>query len=40
MRRFLAIVALLAGGIAAEIAHPVLCHLIAPARVQVKRRRQ
>jgi hypothetical protein len=33
-------VAFLAGGIAAEMTHPVLCHLIAPARVQIKRRRQ
>ncbi|SAL14255.1 hypothetical protein AWB68_00236 [Caballeronia choica] len=40
MRRLLAIVAFLAGGIAAEMTHPVLCHLIVPARVQVKRRRQ
>ncbi|WP_301787004.1 hypothetical protein [Caballeronia sp. SEWSISQ10-4 2] len=40
MRRILAIIAFLAGGIAAEVTHPVLCHLIAPARVQTKRRRQ
>ena len=43
MRRILAILALLSGGIAAEMTHPVLCHLIAPARgqigVQIKRRR-
>jgi hypothetical protein len=39
MRRMLAIVAFLAGGIAAETTHPVLCHLIAPARVQMKRGR-
>jgi len=44
MRRILAMVAFLAGGIAAEMTHPVLCHLIAPARVrtkvQIKRQRQ
>ena len=28
MKRLLAIVAFLAGGIAAELAHPVQCHLI------------
>ncbi|SAL61103.1 hypothetical protein AWB67_03018 [Caballeronia terrestris] len=39
MRRFLSIVAFLAGGIAAELAHPVQCLLTTPSRVQVKRRR-
>ncbi|MDR5754482.1 MULTISPECIES: hypothetical protein [unclassified Caballeronia] len=37
MRRLLSIVAFLAGGIAAELAHPVQCRLIDACRVQVKR---
>jgi hypothetical protein len=36
----LSIVAFLAGGIAAELAHPVQCLLIDAARVQVKRNKQ
>jgi hypothetical protein len=38
MRRLLAIVAFLAGGFAAEMAHPVQCSLVNASRVQVKRR--
>lgn len=37
MRRFMAIVAFLAGGLAAEQAHPVHCSLINVNRVRVNR---
>lgn len=40
MKRLLAIVAFLAGGLAAEIAHPVYCSLISASRVQAKRRKE
>ncbi|WP_268761125.1 hypothetical protein [Burkholderia sp. Leaf177] len=40
MRRFLAIVAFLAGGIATEMAHPVQCELINASRMLVKRRKE
>jgi hypothetical protein len=40
MKRLLAIVAFLAGGVAAEIAHPVYCLLVPAIRVQVKRRKE
>jgi hypothetical protein len=40
MRRLLAIVAFLAGGVAAEMAHPVHCLLVNGSRTQVKRRRE
>jgi hypothetical protein len=39
MKRLLAILAFLAGGLAAEIAHPVHCSLVNVTRVRVKRRR-
>jgi len=39
MRRLLAIVAFLAGGVAAELAHPIQCSLIHTSRVWVKRRK-
>ncbi|MGF6603612.1 hypothetical protein P3T23_008366 [Paraburkholderia sp. GAS448] len=39
MRRLLAIVAFLAGGFAAEMAHPVHCSLMYASRVCVKRRK-
>ncbi|MDR5741270.1 MULTISPECIES: hypothetical protein [unclassified Caballeronia] len=39
MKRMLAIVALVAGGMATELAHPVHCLLIHPARLQIKRKR-
>lgn len=39
MSRLLAIFAFLAGGFAAELAHPVQCELLTPARVQVQRRK-
>ncbi|WP_256702451.1 hypothetical protein [Burkholderia sp. SRS-W-2-2016] len=38
MRRLLAIAALIAGGFAAELAHPLQCNLIQPGAVQPKRR--
>ncbi len=40
MRRLLAIVAFLAGGLAAEMAQPVNCLLLHASRVQVKRRKE
>ncbi len=40
MRRLLAIVAFLAGGFAAEMAHPLQCSLVTASRVQVKRRKE
>jgi hypothetical protein len=39
MRRLLAIVAFLAGGFAAEMAHPLQCSLMVASRVCVKRRK-
>ncbi|WP_280923047.1 hypothetical protein [Paraburkholderia sp. LEh10] len=39
MKRLLAIVFFLAGGIAAELAHPIQCSLISVSRVQQKRRK-
>lgn len=39
MKRLFAIVALLAGGLAAEIAHPVQCTLITASRIRVKRQK-
>ena len=39
MRRFMAILAFLAGGLAAELAHPVHCSLVNVNRVRVKRRK-
>ncbi len=39
VKRMLAIVAFLAGGLAAELAHPVQCLLLTPARVQFKRKK-
>jgi hypothetical protein len=39
MKRLFAIVAFIAGGIAAEIAHPLQCSLIAASRPQEKRRK-
>ncbi|WP_279635269.1 hypothetical protein [Paraburkholderia lacunae] len=40
MRRLLAIFAFLAGGIAAEMAHPVNCLLVNASRAQVKRKKE
>ena len=40
MKRMLAVLAFLAGGIATEMAHPVQCLLVSPSRVQLKRQRQ
>jgi hypothetical protein len=40
MKRVLAVLAILIGGIATELAHPVQCLLVAPSRVQLKRQRQ
>ncbi|MFM0075940.1 hypothetical protein PQQ86_32795 [Paraburkholderia sediminicola] len=37
MKRLFAILAFMAGGLAAELAHPVRCSLITARRVQVKR---
>jgi hypothetical protein len=39
MKRLFAIVALLAGGLAVEIAHPLQCSLITASRIRVKRRK-
>ncbi|HZZ10083.1 MAG TPA: hypothetical protein VFE79_05285 [Paraburkholderia sp.] len=39
MKRILAILAFMAGGVAAELAHPVQCSLINASRVQVKRQK-
>jgi hypothetical protein len=39
MKRMLAIVAFLAGGLTNELAHPVQCLLIAATPVQLKRRK-
>jgi hypothetical protein len=38
MKRMFAILAFMAGGLAAELTHPVQCSLIDASRVQVKRR--
>jgi hypothetical protein len=40
MRRILAIVAFLAGGITTEMAHPVQCELVNASRMQIKRRKE
>lgn len=40
MKRLLAILAFLAGGLATEIAHPVQCLLVNAARVRVKRQKE
>jgi hypothetical protein len=40
MKRVLAVLAFLVGGIATELAHPVQCLLVSPSRVQLKRQRQ
>ncbi|WP_267929912.1 hypothetical protein [Paraburkholderia sp. ZP32-5] len=40
MRRLLAIVAFVAGGLAAELAHPLQCSLIQASGVQLKRRKR
>lgn len=40
MRRLLAIVAFIAGGMAAEWAHPVQCSMLCASRVQVKRQKR
>jgi hypothetical protein len=37
MKRLFAILGFMAGGLAAELAHPVQCSLITASRVQVKR---
>lgn len=39
MKCVLAILAFMAGGLAAELAHPVQCSLITASRVQVKRQK-
>lgn len=39
MRRLMAILAFLAGGLAAEMAHPVHCTLVNVSRVRIKRRK-
>ncbi|SAL33572.1 hypothetical protein AWB69_03012 [Caballeronia udeis] len=39
MRRLMAILAFLAGGLAAELAHPVRCSLVNVNQVRVNRRR-
>jgi hypothetical protein len=39
MRRLMAILAFLAGGLAAELAHPVHCSLVNVSPVRVKRRK-
>jgi hypothetical protein len=39
MRRFMAILAFLAGGLAAELAHPVHCSLVNVNRVRINRRK-
>ncbi|PRX36772.1 hypothetical protein B0G75_101961 [Paraburkholderia sp. BL18I3N2] len=40
MKRLLAIVVFLTGGLAAELAHPVQCSLMAASRVQLKRQKR
>ena len=40
VKRMLAVLAVLIGGIATELAHPVQCLLVSPGRVQLKRQRQ
>jgi hypothetical protein len=39
MKRLLAILAFLAGGLAAEITHPVYCSLVHAGRLHTKKRR-
>jgi hypothetical protein len=39
MRRFIAILAFLAGGLAAELAHPVHCSLVNVKRMHTNRRK-
>ncbi|MBB4513780.1 hypothetical protein [Paraburkholderia fungorum] len=39
MRRLMAMLAFVAGGLAAELAHPVHCSLISVSRVRVNRRK-
>lgn len=39
MKRLFAILAFVAGGLAAEMAHPVQCSLIHASKVQTKRRK-
>ena len=40
MKRLLAIIAFVAGGVAAEWAHPVQCSMLYTSRVQVKRQKR
>ncbi len=40
MRRLLSIIAFVAGGLAAELVHPVQCSLLNSSRVQVKRQKR
>jgi hypothetical protein len=40
MKRLLAIIAFIAGGMAAEVAHPVQCSMLCTGRVQVKRQKR
>jgi hypothetical protein len=40
MKRLLALIAFIAGGVAAEMAHPVNCSLLTASRVQVKRHKR
>lgn len=40
MKRLLAILVFVSGGLAAELAHPVHCSLVCASRTQVKRQRR
>ncbi|MGF6773786.1 hypothetical protein P3T18_006300 [Paraburkholderia sp. GAS199] len=40
MKRFFAILAFMAGGLATELAHPLQCSLIGTGRVQMTRRKR
>ncbi|HEX7936374.1 MAG TPA: hypothetical protein VF573_25335 [Paraburkholderia sp.] len=40
MKRLLAIIAFIAGGAAAELAHPVQCSMLTTRRVQMKRHKR
>lgn len=40
MRRLLAIIAFMSGGLAAELMHPVQCSLMVASRVQLKRQKR
>lgn len=40
MRRLLSILAFVAGGLAAEWAHPVQCSMLTSSRVQMKRQKR